>query len=53
MNDGSQTQTLVNTYDLKTKKYILKCSNMDYIDLRFKLYNVLNSLSSNINYIDG
>ena len=50
---GSQTQTLVNTNDLKTKKYILKCSNMDYVDLRFKLYNVLNSFSSSINYING
>ena len=25
---------------------------MDYVDLRFKLYDVLNSLSSSINYID-
>jgi len=50
---GSLTQTISNETNLKTKKYIIKCSYMDYVKLRFELYDVLNSLSNNIRYIEG
>ncbi len=37
---GSLTQIISNETNLKTKKYILKCSMIDYTKLRFKIYKI-------------
>ena len=49
---GSLTQIISNEINLKTKKYILKCSMIDYTLMRLELFDVLNSLLNNIDFIN-
>jgi hypothetical protein len=47
MNGGEDfVQTILNETSLKTKKYILKCSLMDYNKIRFELFEILTDLST-------
>jgi hypothetical protein len=48
---GSLTQTILNKTNLKNKKYIIVCSYMNYTKLRLELYDIINSLSNDIDYI--